>query len=173
VRLRNLYIALTLCLAVLLSGESVKLGPYRNTDGNFTVLMPGTPTEKLTSDKPERKTHIVSLASGVVHYNVIYTKVVDDHTVSEEFFQIFRNAFLLVPECRAVNLGQAVPPVTSYLGRRYRQDCNRSGTMRHEEGNIYWGKRYSYVVYVSYPVNQSPPADLNSFLGSFAQIGPD
>lgn len=89
-RLRSfLLLLLCMCLAASLAGQNEQWLRFTNDAGNFSVLMPGQPTET-KNQTPEGESRTFLSISNEVGYTVVYIASPSDQTVDEATFNVYR-----------------------------------------------------------------------------------
>lgn len=157
---------LLVCLAVSLAGQSSDWHTYRNTDGNFSVLLPGEPKDSVSGDA-----HTIQSIVGSVGYTIVYVKLPGEQAVDEANYQLYKEGFLKeLPGCDVASELPASPVLTGYIGRYYRMNCLVSNTKMTFVGNLYWGKHYGYAVFGMFGTAPSDPPGAKAFVDSFSLI---
>lgn len=144
--------------------------PYRNTDGNFSALMPTTPSEIYTHDFDSGTTHTIRSVDQGAGFMVVYEKAKGEHTVDQASYDAYERGVLQsLGECKIEDKAGASLAVPNTIGAWYRMDCTVGQTPMYLVGNLYWGKHYAYAVMVAYPHSSAiPPID--KFVNSFGLI---
>ena len=169
-----LRIALLVCLAASLSGQTNEWRNYRNVDGNFSALMPGEPKGNVNTEKDGPTTHTIQAISDSVVYLVIYVTAPSEQPGDEATFNVYRDAFLKgLPNCDLVTEDAASTTVPGHVGHWYRLNCLVQGQKYIFVGNLYWGKHRAYAVLSMFAAAPSDPPAARKFIDSFAVIDAD
>ncbi|HEV3253221.1 MAG TPA: hypothetical protein VG033_02365 [Candidatus Acidoferrales bacterium] len=170
---RNWFIrvALFVCLAAPLAGQTDEWQKYKNELGNFSALLPGEPKDSLNGDQSEHVSHLIQLNSGLLSYSVVYVITQEEQRVDEETFKPNRDLFFKgLPMCDVPSEDPASPPIHGYVGRSYHLNCTFNEKKMNSFGNLYWGKHYFYIVMGFYPPGDTMPAEIKKFTDSFAVL---
>lgn len=169
---RNWFIPILLCvfLAAPLAGQTDEWKKYKNEAGNFSVLLPGEPTDNLNGEQSEHVSHLIQLVSGPLSYSVVYVITKEEQPVDEDTFKVAHDSFFKsLSMCDVLSEDPPAPPVHGYVGRSYHLNC----TFKDKKsifGNLYWGKHYFYIVMGFFPPGPSMPAEIKKFTDSFAVL---
>src|SRR5215467_5223955 len=91
---------LFLLLSIPFTGQTSEWTRYKNTDGNFTVLFPGTPTDTLNHNDSEVQSHTLLARDSPAVYTVVYSTMSNTQTVDDATYEIFKKAvFKELPKC--------------------------------------------------------------------------
>ena len=162
-----------LLLSSPFTGQTAEWKSYKNTDGNFSVLFPGTPADSVNKTDGEIRSHTLLAMDKPVVYTVVYTTMSSAQTVDDATYQVFKKSvFKELPNCEGSAEGPPAPAIEGYIGHWYRLGCNVSGTGITIAGNLYWGKHYAFAVMVMFPTNGPDPAEIRRFVDSFAVLDP-
>jgi hypothetical protein len=155
-----------------LAAQTSEWRRYKNTNGNFTVLFPGEPTDTVNKTEEGAQSHTLLAREGTALYTVVYTVMTSEQTVDNATFQTFKNAvFKELPKCEAGAEQPASPALDGYIGHAYRLNCDMPNTRVTIVGNLYWGKHYAFAVMTMFPANVAEPtAAEKKFAESFAVI---
>jgi len=158
-----------------LAAQTSEWKRYKNTDGNFSVLFPGEPSDSVNKIDEGIQSHTLLAKEGTTFYTVVYTVMTSAQTVDEPTFQVFKNAvFKELPKCEAGAEQQASPAVEGYIGRSYRLSCDMPNARVTIVGDLYWGKHYSFAVMTMFPASVAEPTSTEKkFAESFAVLNPD
>ena len=160
-----------LLLASPLAGQTNAWKPYKNAEGNFTVLFPGDPTD--TPNKAEGSHTLIARDDSAI-YSIIYTTMKSEQKVDEATFGLFKDAvFHEFPKCALVSDHAATPDLTGFIGHWYQLSCEVPNKVT-IVGNLYWGKFCSYAVVARFPTGTAEPSKaIKRFADSFAVISPE
>jgi hypothetical protein len=162
-----------LLLSSPFTGQTAEWKTHKNTDGNFSVLFPGTPTDTVNKTDGEIRSHTLLVMDKPVVYMVVYTAMSSEQPVNEAIYQVFKNSmFKILSNCEASTEGPPAPAIDGYIGHWYRLGCDVSGSKVTVAGNLYWGKHYAFAVMVMFPTNGPDPAGIRKFIDSFAILDP-
>ncbi|HEY6967616.1 MAG TPA: hypothetical protein VJA94_00190, partial [Candidatus Angelobacter sp.] len=102
------------------AAQSSEWHKYRNTGGNFTVLMPVEPQEtENPTEKGQTSRTIQALEGGMV-YMVAYVAIQAEQPVNEPTFRIYRDSFMKgMPSCEMASEETASPALKGYVGHWY------------------------------------------------------
>jgi hypothetical protein len=163
-------VALFVCLAAPLAGQTDEWKRYKNEAGNFSVLLPGEPKDSLNGDQSEHVSHLIQLNSGPLSYSVVYVITKEEQPVDEDTFKLARDSFLKgLTMCDVLSEDPPAPPVRGYVGRSYHLNC----TFKDKKSffvNLYWGKHYFYIVMGIFPPEPTMPAEIKKFTDSFTVL---
>jgi len=144
---------------------------YENKLGKFAVMLPGDPQDSVNPSREGTESHSLMVKDKGTAYLLIFTLETQEQSVDEGTYGEFkRGVFEKLPMCSVESEGSAEPALSGYIGRSYKMSCDVKGTKLKIEGNLYWGKHYSYAVMALTPQNAQSPADPR-FLGSFSLLG--
>jgi hypothetical protein len=169
---RNWFIrvALFVCLAAPLVGQTDEWKKYTNDAGNFSALLPGEPQDSLNGDQSAQVSHLIRLNSGPLTYSVIYAITEEELPVDEDTFKLFRDSFFKgLTMCDVLSEDAAAPAVPGYIGHSYHLNCTFKDK-KSSFGNLYLGKHYFYIVMGMYPPGPTMPAEIKKFTDSFAVL---
>ena len=155
-----------------LAAQTSEWRTYKNTNGNFTVLFPGEPTDTVNKTEDGAQSHTLLAREGTAVYTVIYTAMTTEQKVDDATYQAFKTGvFKELPKCEAGAEQPASPAVEGYIGHSYRLSCAMPNTRVSIVGNLYWGKHYAFAVMAMFPANVAEPtAGEKKFAESFAVI---
>ena len=157
------------CLCAPFAGQSNEWHRYRNTDGNFSVLMPVEPQD--TVNPGEQTSHTIQAIDGGIAYAVIYVTMPTEQPVNEPTFKVYRDSFLKgLPNCELKTEAAAAPAIQDYIGHWYRLNCTVEQSKLTFVGNLYWGRHYAYGVLAMFQTGPSDPATARKFTDSFSVI---
>lgn len=167
-------ILMLLLAAGTLTAQTNEWKQYKNTNGNFTVLFPGEPTDTVNKTADGSQSHTLLAKESPAVYTVIYTVMTSEQPVDDATFQAFRNGvFKELPKCETSSEQTASPAIKGYIGHAYRLNCEMPNARIIIVGNLYWGKRYAYAVMAMFPANvEEPAAATKKLVESFAVIDP-
>ena len=171
--MRHLFarILIVVCLAAPFAGQAEQWQRYKNAEGNFSVLMPGTPKDSPNGDQSAQISHTIQAISGSIGYTVVYVVNKADQPVNEATYKIYRDAFLKgLPNCKLVTENPASPAMRGYIGRWYRMKCQVQDKDMTFVGNLYWGRRHAYAVLTMFQTAPSEPATGARFINSFTAL---
>ncbi|HEY6249031.1 MAG TPA: hypothetical protein VI685_03665 [Candidatus Angelobacter sp.] len=158
------------CLAAPFAGQTDQWQRYRNDGGNFSVLVAGQPNESVSGEGAQAS-HTIQAISGSIGYTIVYVVNPAEQPVDEPTFQIYRDAFLKgLPQCNLAKEDATSRPLTGYVGRWYRMDCDIGDKKMSFIGNLYWGKHYAYAVLAMFPSASSDPPEAAKFYNSFSVL---
>ena len=164
---------LILTLAGALAAQTSEWKRYKNTNGNFTVLFPGEPTDTVNKTEDDSmQSHTLLAREATALYTVVYTTMSSEQKVDDATYQAFKaGVFKELPKCEAGAEQPASPVLEGYIGHAYRLNCDMPNTRVTIIGNLYWGKHYAFAVMTMFPANVAEPtAAENKFTESFAVI---
>jgi hypothetical protein len=162
-----------LLLSSPFTGQTAEWKTYKNTDGNFSVLFPGTPTDSVNKTDDEIRSHTLMVVDKPVVYTVVYTAMSGTQKVDDATYQVFKSSvFKELPNCEASAEGRPAPAIEGYIGHWYRLGCDVSGSKVTVAGNLYWGKHYAFAVMVMFTTSGPDPAGIRKFVDSFAILDP-
>ena len=157
-----------------LTAQTNEWKEYKNTNGNFTVLFPGEPTDTVNKTEDSAQSHTLLAKESPAVYTVIYTVMTSEQTVDNTTFQAFRDGvFKELPKCETSSEEPAAHAIKGYIGHAYRLSCEMPNARVIIVGNLYWGKHYAYAVMAMFPANvDEPAAATKKLVESFAVIDP-
>jgi hypothetical protein len=159
-----------LCLAGSVAAQSLNWHEYKNTGGNFSVLMPSDPSDTANHD-PEGDSHTIQATDHSVGYTVFYVKFSQDQPVNDANFKSHRDAFLgNFPDCTVFSEQPVSPAVNGFIGGSYRLNCKLPGAKSRNIGNLYLGKHYFYGVFALFVPENAEPPTVKNFVDSFKLI---
>jgi len=166
-----------LCTLLLVSlctpfnAQSSQWQKYRNTGGNFTVLMPVQPQETANAASEGQSSRTIQAMDNGMGYMVVYVAIEAEQPVNEPTFKVYRDSFMKgLPTCVMDREEAPSPALQGYVGHWYRMNCDIKGTKITFTGNLYWGKHYAYAVLAMFPSQSSAPATAAKFTNSFSLI---
>ena len=165
---------LTLLLAAgPLAAQTSEWKRYKNTNGNFTVLFPGEPTDTVNKTEEDLQSHTLLAREDKAFYTVVYTVMTNEQKVDDATFLAFKNGvFKELPKCEADPEQPASPKLEGYIGHAYRLSCDMPNARVTIVGNLYWGKRYAFAVMTMFPASAAEPTSSEkAFVESFEVIG--
>lgn len=139
----------------------------------FHSPVPGRTTRQRQQCRRRHEiTHIAGPEKGVI-YTVVWASMDAAQTVDEANFQIFKNSFLSkLPKCEVGTEQPASPTLQGYIGHGYRLNCEAPQAKMAITGNLYWGKHYCFALLAIFASEEGEPAEMKSFIESFAIIDP-
>lgn len=168
------FIRLTLVLlaAGSVAAQSLNWREYKNSGGNFSVLMPSDPSDTANHD-PEGDSHTVQATDHSVGYTIFYVKFSQDQAVNDANFKAHRDAFLAnFADCTLFSEQTATPAISGFVGGSYRLNCKLPGAKTRNIGNLYLGKHYFYGVFALFVPESSEPPNVEKFVDSFTVVDP-
>jgi hypothetical protein len=161
-------LAVVLLLTSALIAQTENWIKYKNADGNFSVLLPKEPEDRITNDKPEMVTHVIMALDQGTMYSITFATMLDDQIVTEATYDIYRDAvFKGMSSCLIGDENPPTPALEGYVGHSYKLNCIKANKPMTMVGSLYWGKRHAYAVLVMFPGDPPPDATLKAFLNSF------
>jgi hypothetical protein len=167
-----LRMSLLFCLASPFWGQTDEWKTYKNTDGNFSVLLPGPPKDELVQKDAASETHtILAQTSAGYGYSVVYTSIAAEHQVDDVAFASFRDGvFNAMAPCKVTSDGPVSLVVQGYIGHFYRLSCPFENATVNMVANLYVGKHYGYFVMIAFKSSLADPPETRKFLNSFSVI---
>ena len=165
-------ILMLLLAAGPLAAQTSEWKRYKNTNGNFTVLFPGEPTDTVNKTEEGAQSHTLLAKEGTALYTVVYTVMTSEQKVDNATYQAFKTGvFNELPKCETGAEQPASPALEGYLGHSYRLNCDMPNSRVTIVGNLYWGKHYAFAVMTMFPASVAEPAVTEKkFAESFAVI---
>lgn len=165
-------ILMLLLAAGPLAAQTSEWKRYKNTNGNFTVLFPGEPTDTVNKTEEGAQSHTLLAKEGTALYTVVYTVMTSEQKVDNATYQAFKTGvFNELPKCETGAEQPASPALEGYLGHSYRLNCDMPNSRVTIVGNLYWGKHYAFAVMTMFAANVAEPtATAKKFAESFAVI---
>lgn len=158
------------CLAVPFAGQTDQWQRYKNDGGNFSVLILGDPKESVNGEGAQAS-HTIQAIYGAVGYTVVYVSNSVEQKVDEPTYKIYRDAFLKgLPQCNMAKEDAASRPLSGYIGRWYRMNCDMGSQKMSFIGNLYWGKHYAYAVLAMFSSASADPPEASKFYNSFSVL---
>ena len=155
-----------------LAAQTSEWKRYKNTNGNFTVLFPGEPTDTVNKTEEGAQSHTLLAKEGTALYTVVYTVMTSEQKVDDATYQAFKTGvFNELPKCEAGAEQPASPALEGYIGHSYRLNCDMPNAKVTIVGNLYWGKHFAFAVMTMFPASVAEPiATAKKFVESFAVI---
>lgn len=165
-------ILMLLLAAGLLAAQTSEWKRYKNTNGNFTVLFPGEPTDTVNKTEEGAQSHTLLAKEGAALYTVVYTVMTSEQKVDDATYQAFKTGvFKELPKCETGAEQPVSPVLEGYIGYSYRLNCDMPNTRVTIVGNLYWGKHYAFAVMAMFPASAAEPtAATKKLVESFAVI---
>ena len=165
-------ILMLLLAAGPLAAQTSEWKRYNNTNGNFTVLFPGEPTDTVNQAEGDTQSHTLLAKEAPALYTVVYTVMTSEQKVDDATYQAFKNGvFKELPKCETSTEQPASPALEGYIGHSYRLNCDMPNAKVTIVGNLYWGKHYAFAVMTMFPSTAAEPtAKETEFAKSFAVI---
>jgi hypothetical protein len=171
-RITVLRVTFMLLAAISVAAQSLNWREYKNSGGNFSVLMPSDPSDTANHD-PEGDSHTIQATDHSVGYTVFYVKFSQDQAVSDANFKAHRDAFLgNFSDCQLFSEQAVAPAITGFIGGSYLLNCKLPGAKSRNIGNLYLGKHYFYGVFALFVPESSEPPNVKKFVDSFTLIDP-
>src|SRR5689334_8157562 len=105
-------LVILLLLSSPFTEQTAEWKTYRNTDGNFSVLFPGTPTDSINKTDAEIRSHTLMVVDKPVVYSVVYSAMNSAQTVNDATYQVFKSSvFKELPNCEASTEGPPAPAI--------------------------------------------------------------
>ena len=178
--LRSLLVSLLICgypiIVSVQARQPVQLAQlqwkeFSSKEGGFTVLMPGTPTQKTTSMGGEflsidGHTFNVALENDSISYTVFYADLPSEMTQLSAELILSTIASALSSQNNLRVLSEQDIHLGSYPGKEFRLENSGKAIVRHR---VYWVKQRVYQVAVETPVDREKALsiDIEKFLNSF------
>jgi hypothetical protein len=165
------YTLLLVCLSVPFAGQADQWSKYSNQEGNFSVLLPVTPSDTPNGDQNAPLSHTIQALSGGISYTIVYVVTKPEQPVDEATFKIYRDSFLKgLPNCDLLREDPASPALSGFVGHWYRLNCTVQNQKLSMIGNLYWGKHHAYAVLTMFATAASDPPNARKFSNSFAVL---
>jgi hypothetical protein len=169
-RMTFLGVALTLFVVTSVAAQSLNWQEYKNSAGNFSILMPAVPVD--TKSGEDIDSHTILAFVGKVGYTVAYSKFSEDQVVNEAIYKEYAEGTIKASKCTVVNEAPASPAIAGLIGRHYRLECAAGSQKVNHVGNLYVGKHYTYLVVAIFLADPVDPPNVKKFVDSFALIDP-
>jgi len=164
---------LVLLAATPFAGQTDEWQRYRSTDGNFTALFPGEPSDTVNPVGGDLKSHTLQMVKTPTVYTLVWSYIDARQSVTDANFEIFKTSFLSkLPNCTVAADQSASPALQDYIGHEYLIHCNMPQGKITIVGSLYWGKHYSYAVMALFPSSVPQPTSVKKYIESFTLIDP-
>jgi|SRR5579864_2338008 len=158
------------CLVAPFAGQNDQWQRYRNEGGNFSVMILGDPKESVNGEGAQAS-HTIQSISGTVGYTVVYVANPVEQKVDDATFKVYRDAFLQgLPQCTLAKEDASSHPLSGYIGRWYRMNCDIGSQKMSFIGNLYWGRHYAYAVLAMFSTASADPPEAGKFYNSFSVL---
>src|SRR5262249_6138747 len=135
------------CVAVPFAGQADEWHRYKNTVGNFSVLVPVEPQDSVNPASEGQVSHTIQALHGGIGYTIVFVAMSAAAPVDDATFKVYRDSFMKgLPNCEMATEAAAAPAIQGYIGHWYRMNCVAQNKKLTFTGNLYWGKHYAYAV---------------------------
>jgi hypothetical protein len=152
---------------ILHSSSIAKWKLYKNVAGNFSVLFPSDPSDRIITNNNKAEAHQISVEDQDIFYAVFYGIWQKEKRVDEAGYALLKKYLMNRSNCEVGKEGPPSIVLNGYIGHSYHMICNESVHTIKSFENLYWGRRYFYIVMVFYPNGSAEPPTAKRFLESF------
>jgi len=165
---------LLVLLTLPLAGQNDTWKKYDNATGNFSVLLPAEPQDTALPETGGIEAHVLVAQEKGVRFTVISASFAREQPVDDANYGEYKAGVLSkLPNCEVGAEQQPAPALSGYIGHWYKLNCIASNDKITIEGNLYWGKHYSYAVLALFAAGAEEPPAVKKFTGSFALLKPE